>query len=294
MCSTVVLTAGCASVFDARTDPYDRYRKRCEVVFVREWDGLRLSNSDFPTPLATPYDGTNALRDAYLSGYSRGVRWAIQVRGYGPLILCGATNDGRRADIQGWKDGRYAVELEAQKLRQRVHDELWEPFINDHYSRSDISFCLPRMPFLQPRWEDREYYPDGTLKSVHRGYYARGYRIYHGVTEQYYPSGQINWRSYFRHGEPHGVDLNWYPNGHLEQESPYYRGEEWHGVLRRWYENGQQECEEHWIHGKQDGTSTYWKEDGALDHVATYADGVLMKEEPQPPAGGDGKPATQP
>ncbi len=281
LCLLAILSAGCASVFDARTPPYDRFQERCDRLFAKRWDRLHLSTAEFPVPKVTPYDGTNNLLEAYSDSYAEGVKWAIQIRGYGPLIQCLATNDVQAAKVHGWKNGRYAVSLRAKALKKEIHDELWEPFLNDHYERSGISFHLPRVPFIQPRWSDTEKLPDGTLKSVHRGYYARGYRVYHGVTEEYYPDGQIKWRSHNRHGESHGTDLFWHSNGQLAQESPYYRGEEWHGVLKTWYENGLPESEETWVRGKQHGPSTYWNEDGSLSSRQTYSNGVMVAEEPQ-------------
>lgn len=69
-------------------------------------------------------------------------------------------------------------------------------------------------------------------------------------------------------------------DGQLEQESPYYRGEEWHGVLKRWYNNGNPEYLEHWVHGKQHGTAVYWNEDGSEYCREEYTNGVLVTKEP--------------
>lgn len=93
---------------------------------------------------------------------------------------------------------------------------------------------------------EKEYYPDGTLKSV---------VTYRGDS----PDGPATW---------------YYPNGNKELECTYINGQ-LEGKVTRWYYNGQYNREDYFRKGKKNGACIQWDETGFKAILQTYRNDTL-------------------
>jgi hypothetical protein len=100
----------------------------------------------FPPPAHTGYDGTNALRCAFLNGDAKGVDFTRKTRGkYVGTMSLWASNEVHAAFGHGAKEGQYAVLQKILRLEWQSRGDIF---------KSVFGHSMGENPFL-----DSEHHP---------------------------------------------------------------------------------------------------------------------------------------
>ena len=91
--------------------------------------------------------------------------------------------------------------------------------------------------------ESRQFYPNGTRKSIENYEHRRGDSLLHGLRTVWYPTGKPESSERFVHGRRQGYAF-------------------------RWHANGQMQSVQHYTDGEPDGQAIYWDTQDAM--VACY------------------------
>lgn len=77
----------------------------------------------------------------------------------------------------------------------------------------------------------------------------------------------------YKRGVYHGISKNWYRSGEI-QSICRYKYDELTGVFKRWYENGQLEFKRFYINGQLYGKETVWYPDGRIRYEKYWLNGL--------------------
>lgn len=126
----VLSTIACCATVGCRglRDPHARMDRLESKLTDQRVD--QLSATDFPPPEHTPFDATNSLRQACLSGYTNGVAFALSVRGECGTHTMGWQTQEDLARIYGWKSGRNDVCKRIRRIESQVEAEVWQRCLN--------------------------------------------------------------------------------------------------------------------------------------------------------------------
>jgi antitoxin component YwqK of YwqJK toxin-antitoxin module len=118
------------------------------------------------------------------------------------------------------------------------------------------------------------YYPSGGKKAERE--FANDQPD--GWTTEYYESGRISGRVYYRKGEKDGQQTDYLESGGKRAVAEYR-----HGVQDRrataFYADGRKESEGEFKNGKPDGEWKHWAEDGSLKSVVVFREGREVKNQ---------------
>lgn len=84
-----------------------------------------------------------------------------------------------------------------------------------------------------------------------------------GIMVEFYPNQARLSRSEIIDGQLNGVSEMWYPNGQLEVRE-HFKDSVSDGLREKWYENGARKSEAHIVHGKIEGIFQSWHQNGEL------------------------------
>lgn len=113
-----------------------------------------------------------------------------------------------------------------------------------------------------------EHYSSGGLKSRTRVLSGKN----DGISEAFYPSGQIQVLEAYSDGVADGVRTKWHENGVKASEGKVVEGA-FEGLYRTWGEDGSLRNEVMFRKGKADGVSRSWYADGSVKVEIQMKDG---------------------
>ena len=92
-----------------------------------------------------------------------------------------------------------------------------------------------------------------------------------GLYEEYYESGKLALRGYYKDGKPNGLFELWNKNGQLTHRGNY-KDDKREGLYERWHDNGELASRANYKNGKLDGLSEGWYENGQPWYRINYKD----------------------
>jgi hypothetical protein len=124
-------------------------------------------------------------------------------------------------------------------------------------------------------FEEREEYPDGTLKAVWNGKLSRdGRYVLDGTETWYYPDGRKRWEATYRDGVKVGVETYWSSDG--GKRWMWEHREDGASVWTQWWPNGRKRSESTWRDGRCEGPASVWDRRGELVTAKTFSDGDIV------------------
>lgn len=94
------------------------------------------------------------------------------------------------------------------------------------------------------------------------------------VVTEYYDSGQLYSKFYYKNKGLDGKYIEYYENG-AKYKKCYYKHHVLHGEYREWYDNGILKKKCYYDYNDLHGKCTEWCDDGKLDKEYFYKDGML-------------------
>ncbi len=98
-----------------------------------------------------------------------------------------------------------------------------------------------------------------------------------GPHEEYYLSGQLNWKGTYKDGELDGPYEFYHDNGQLRGKTTLKDGE-LHGPFEVYHSNGQLESKGTFKNGEWEGSQETYYPNGQLEYKGTYKDGEKCGE----------------
>ena len=115
----------------------------------------------------------------------------------------------------------------------------------------------------------REYYESGQL--AQKGYYKNG--LGQGEYIWYYEEGSIKQKAFYKDDKIEGIVTSFYPGGKIAQTVNHINGKR-EGELIEYYENGQIKEKRFYVNGKEEGKSLFYDEKGKLIKTEVYKNGI--------------------
>ena len=115
----------------------------------------------------------------------------------------------------------------------------------------------------------RQYYESGQL--AQKGYYKNG--LGQGEYIWYYEEGSIKQKAFYKDDKIEGIVTSFYPGGKIAQTVNYINGKR-EGELIEYYENGQIKEKRFYINDKEEGKSLFYDEKGKLIKTEVYKNGI--------------------
>jgi|GEM_PF-851077 len=100
-----------------------------------------------------------------------------------------------------------------------------------------------------------------------------------GLWLEWYPSGVLRYRAYWKDSLGNGKWEYFYPNGQLRSES-FYINDITQGIFKNYYENGQLKTDATYIDGKKNGIEFTYDVNGILLSRKRYENGIHCIDEP--------------
>lgn len=117
------------------------------------------------------------------------------------------------------------------------------------------------------------FHANGVLKS--RSEHKKG-RL-NGLSQGWYPNGQLQVEEYFKEGVSHGLKVNWYADGVKKSEAHISEGQ-LNGIYKRWHQNGILAAEVIYNKGVPHGKSRAFYPSGYLKAEIELEAGEVFKE----------------
>jgi len=117
--------------------------------------------------------------------------------------------------------------------------------------------------------ERKEYYESGQLEQ--KGYYKDD--LGQGEYIWYYEEGSIKQKAFYKDDKIEGTLFIFFPGGKIAQTNNYVNGKK-EGELIEYYENGQIKEKRFYINDKEEGKSLFYDEKGKLIKTEVYKNGV--------------------
>ena len=117
--------------------------------------------------------------------------------------------------------------------------------------------------------ERKEYYESGQLEQ--KGYYKDD--LGQGEYIWYYEEGSIKQKAFYKDDKIEGTLFIFFPGGKIAQTNNYVNGKK-EGELIEYYENGQIKEKRFYINDKEEGKSLIYDEKGKLIKTEVYKNGV--------------------
>ncbi len=99
-----------------------------------------------------------------------------------------------------------------------------------------------------------------------------------GLSEGWFPDGQLQVREYFRLGIAHGTRVRWFPDGTIQSEAEIVEGK-LHGTFRRWHPNGVLAEKTEMKRGQANGVSIGFFPSGYVRARVVLEDGNVVEQE---------------
>ena len=115
----------------------------------------------------------------------------------------------------------------------------------------------------------RQYYESGQL--AQKGYYKNG--LGQGEYIWYYEEGSIKQKGFYKDDKIEGIVTSFYPGGKIAQTVNHINGKR-EGELIEYYENGQIKEKRFYVNGKEEGKSLFYDEKGKLIKTEIYKNDV--------------------
>ena len=115
----------------------------------------------------------------------------------------------------------------------------------------------------------KQYYESGQL--AQKGYYKNG--LGQGEYIWYYEEGSIKQKAFYKDDKIEGIVTSFYPGGKIAQTVNYINGKR-EGELIEYYENGQIKEKRFYINDKEEGKSLFYDEKGKLVKTEIYKNGI--------------------
>ena len=115
----------------------------------------------------------------------------------------------------------------------------------------------------------RQYYESGQL--AQKGYYKNG--LGQGEYIWYYEEGSIKQKAFYKDDKIEGIVTSFYPGGKIAQTVNHINGKR-EGELIEYYENGQIKEKRFYVNGKEEGKSLFYDEKGKLIKTEIYKNDV--------------------
>ena len=115
----------------------------------------------------------------------------------------------------------------------------------------------------------RQYYESGQL--AQKGYYKNG--LGQGEYIWYYEEGSIKQKVFYKDDKIEGIVTSFYPGGKIAQTVNYINGKR-EGELIEYYENGQIKEKRFYVNDKEEGKSLFYDEKGKLIKTEVYKNGI--------------------
>ena len=115
----------------------------------------------------------------------------------------------------------------------------------------------------------RQYYESGQL--AQKGYYKNG--LGQGEYIWYYEEGSIKQKVFYKDDKIEGIVTSFYPDGKIAQTVNYINGKR-EGELIEYYENGQIKEKRFYVNDKEEGKSLFYDEKGKLIKTEVYKNDV--------------------
>ena len=115
----------------------------------------------------------------------------------------------------------------------------------------------------------RQYYESGQL--AQKGYYKND--LGQGEYIWYYEEGSIKQKAFYKDDKIEGIVTSFYPGGKIAQTVNYINGKR-EGELIEYYENGQIKEKRFYVNDKEEGKSLFYDEKGKLIKTEVYKNGV--------------------
>jgi len=117
--------------------------------------------------------------------------------------------------------------------------------------------------------ERKEYYESGQLEQ--KGYYKDD--LGQGEYIWYYEEGSIKQKAFYKDDKIEGTLFIFFPGGKIAQTNNYVNGKK-EGELIEYYENGQIKEKRFYINDKEEGKSLFYDEKGNLTKTEVYKNGI--------------------
>ena len=117
--------------------------------------------------------------------------------------------------------------------------------------------------------ERKEYYESGQLEQ--KGYYKDD--LGQGEYIWYYEEGSIKQKAFYKDDKIEGTLFIFFPGGKIAQTNNYVNGKK-EGELIEYYENGQIKEKRFYINDKEEGKSLFYDEKGNLTKTEIYKNGI--------------------
>ena len=117
--------------------------------------------------------------------------------------------------------------------------------------------------------ERKEYYESGQLEQ--KGYYKDD--LGQGEYIWYYEEGSIKQKAFYKDDKIEGTLFIFFPGGKIAQTNNYVNGKK-EGELIEYYENGQIKEKRFYINDKEEGKSLFYDEKGKLIKTEVYKNGI--------------------
>ena len=115
----------------------------------------------------------------------------------------------------------------------------------------------------------RQYYESGQL--AQKGYYKNG--LGQGEYIWYYEEGSIKQKAFYKDDKIEGIVTSFYPGGKIAQTVNHINGKR-EGELIEYYENGQIKEKRFYVNDKEEGKSLFYDEKGKLIKTEIYKNDV--------------------
>lgn len=116
---------------------------------------------------------------------------------------------------------------------------------------------------------------DGEGRTLARSAISNG--VPNGVSEGWYPNGQLQIREHFVAGVSHGQRERWHPSGQRQSEATIERGQVV-GTFRRWHENGQLAEQIEMKAGQPDGVAMAYFPSGFVKAETVTEAGRIIRQ----------------
>ena len=117
--------------------------------------------------------------------------------------------------------------------------------------------------------ERKEYYESGQLEQ--KGYYKDD--LGQGEYIWYYEEGSIKQKAFYKDDKIEGTLFIFFPGGKIAQTNNYVNGKK-EGELIEYYENGQIKEKRFYVNGKEEGKSLFYDEKGKLIKTEIYKNDI--------------------
>jgi len=180
--------------------------------------------------------------------------------------------------------------MESNNSKQRPMNQYLE------WLEKQIDFCLEDKTMQREHWAFCKAYEkfkslETTAESEeltpHIEYYSNG-KVFlkgqrnskgqrEGIWEEFYPNGNIHWRTPYKGGKMDGIEEGFYENGNIKARIPYKGGKE-DGIEELFYENGNIYRKTPFKDDRKDGTQNFYDERGNITETRHWKDGEIIEE----------------